>query len=242
MCACQHILLSIDCCDYHDSMDFLKCIRKKIEQDIELKENLYSLIMFGSYVRGDFVDGVSDLDFFAVLREGREEIIPRLKVVLEECTSGVKRLLVDLPWEYLENLDDPLNKGYPFKFLTFYQDDFLENHVVVYGSGIEDILPRYDWRTLVRWRAERLLNAAVRFKGDPKMLQLSAGEVARFMALLNGARSIKKSDILGALEEIDDEEALEIYTAYLNGRELEVEEEFWVNFIISRIKKFLNGK
>ena len=220
-------------------MDFLKCIRRRIEQDIELKEELYSVIMFGSYVRGDFVDGVSDLDFFAVVKRRHEEIIPKLKIILEECTSDVKRLEVDLPWGYLKNLDDPLNKEYPFKFLTFYQDDFLENHIIVYGKGIEDILPRYDWRNLARWRAEQLLNAPSKFRGNPKMLQLSAGEVARFIALLNGAKSIKKSDILKKLEKLNDREALEIYTAYLNGRELKVKEEFWINFITSRMRKFL---
>jgi predicted nucleotidyltransferase len=43
---------------------------------------LFSVVMFGSYVRGDFVDGVSDLDFFAVIRRN-EGCIPKLKIVLE---------------------------------------------------------------------------------------------------------------------------------------------------------------
>ncbi len=55
--------------------------------------------MFGSYVRGDFIDGVSDLDFFAVLKgDSHETIIPRLRTIIEECTEHIRYKLVDLPW------------------------------------------------------------------------------------------------------------------------------------------------
>lgn len=86
-------------------LGFIECIREKIERDDVTREGLHSLIMFGSWVRGDFVDGVSDLDFFAVLRGvSHEAVIPRLSTILEECTEHVMRTEVDLPWEYLENL------------------------------------------------------------------------------------------------------------------------------------------
>jgi predicted nucleotidyltransferase len=135
-------------------MGFLECIKAGIEGVDERREELYSLILFGSYVRGDFVEGVSDLDFFAVVNESHERSIERLRSLLDECMKNIKRREVDLAWSYLEELDDPLNKGYPFNFLTIYQDDFFGNHIVVYGKEIESILPRYDWRELIRWRAE----------------------------------------------------------------------------------------
>ena len=223
-------------------LGFIECIRERIERDDVTREGLHSLILFGSWVRGDFVEGVSDLDLFAVLRGGSHEaVISRLKTIIEACTEHVRRTEVDLPWEYLENLDDPLNKGYPFNFLTFYQDDFLENHVVVYGEGIESILPRYDWRTLISWRAERLLKNLERDGGNPKMLRIGAGQVIRLLALMNGARSIRKDDILKTIEALDDQEALEIFRAYLGGRELDRGEEFWVEFIRSRIEKIKIG-
>jgi len=197
-------------------LGFIICIRERIERDDVTREGLHSLILFGSWVRGDFVDRVSDLEH-------------------------VRRTEVDLPWEYLENLDDPLNKGYPFNFLTFYQDDFLENHVVVYGEGIEHILPRYDWRTLIAWRADRLLKNLERDRRNPKMLRIGAGQVIRLLALMNGARSIRKEDVLKAMEALTDPEALEIFRAYLGGRELDRGEDFWVDFIRSRLEKIKNG-
>jgi predicted nucleotidyltransferase len=219
-------------------MDFIECIRDGIEGVDELGEGLYSLILFGSYARGDFVDGVSDLDFFAVLRGGSADtIVPRLRAIIEECTEHIKCKMVDLPWERLENLDDPMNKGYPFKFLTFYQEDFIENHVVVYGKDIVNLLPRYDREGLLRWRAERLLINIERDRDKPEMLRLGAGEVIRLIALMGGAESIDKVDVSSTLEALGDDEALEIFTAYLDGRELERPVEYWAGFIRSRIKK-----
>jgi hypothetical protein len=222
-------------------MDFTECIRERINEDEDLASGIHSLIVFNSFVRGDFVEGVSDLDFFAVLTRDPEEIMPKLTPIVEECTSGIEKVLLDLPWSRLSEIDDPLNKGFPFKFLTIYQDDFLENHVVVYGKGVEDILPRYDREELFRWRAERLLNSPERFKDNPKMLRGSAGEVARLMALMNGTKSISKDDIRATLERIGDEEALEIWVAYLEGRKLEYPGGYWAEFITSRVRKCLEG-
>ena len=220
-------------------MYFTECIRDRINQDGDLASGIHSLIVFNSYVRGDFVEGVSDLDFFAVLTGDPKEIMPRLTPIVEECTLGIEKVLLDLPWSRLSEIDDPLNKGVPFKFLTIYQDDFLENHVVVYGKGIEDILPRYDRKELFGWRAERLLNSPERFKDDPKMLRISAGEAIRLMALMYGSKSIGKGDIRATLEAIGDEEAQEIFEAYLDGRNLERSNEYWAEFIASRVRKYL---
>lgn len=223
-------------------LGFIDCIRDRVERDDAKKEGLHSLILFGSWVRGDFIDGVSDLDFFAVLRGSpHEKGISSLSTILEECTEHVRRTEVDLALEYLENLDDPLKKGYPFNFLTFYQDDFLENHIVVLGEGIERILPRYDCRTLISWRADRLLKNLERDRKNPKMLRIVAGQVIRLLALMNGARRIRKGDVLKTIEALDDPEALEIFKAYLGGRMLDRVEDFWVDFIRSRLEKIKGG-
>jgi len=36
-----------------------------------LKENLYDILLFGSTVRGDFVEGFSDIDFITILKDSR---------------------------------------------------------------------------------------------------------------------------------------------------------------------------
>lgn len=220
--------------------EYRKCIRKRIEADRELKRQLHSLIQYGSSVRGDFVEGVSDLDFFAVLYEEPDSSIPRLRNILEECTRTVDKTIVDLAWEYLKNLHDPLNKGYPFKFLTIYQRDFLDNHFVIYSEGIEGILPMYEWRSLIRWRVERLLANVERDRRNKKMLRIGAGEVIRLMALFNGASSISKDETLKKIEEIGDKEALRIFTDYLSGIDPKLPESYYIDFITERLRSILD--
>jgi len=44
------------------SLSLKDCIRRRVAADPELS-GIHSLMLFGSYVRGDFVPGLSDLDF-----------------------------------------------------------------------------------------------------------------------------------------------------------------------------------
>jgi len=216
----------------------VNCIKNKIKESPELVDELYSLILYGSAVRGDFIKGISDLDFFAVVKS-RDDILPLLREILEECTKNAGAVEVDLAWEFLENLKDPLNKGVPFKFLTIYQEDFLRNHVVIYGEDITQILSKYRFEELVEWRVKRLLTLAHTNRGNLKMLHITAGEVARLLALLNGAKTLKKDDILGTLHKLGDKDGLSVYTAYLNKRSMPFDEEFLRNFIVTRCNEIL---
>ncbi|HHI01341.1 MAG TPA: nucleotidyltransferase domain-containing protein [Thermococcus litoralis] len=216
----------------------INCIKNKIKEDPRLMDELYSLLLYGSAVRGDFIEGVSDLDFFVVLKSS-EEPLSSLRRILEDCVKNTGAVEVDLAWEFLENLDDPLNKGVPFKFLTIYQEDFLKNHVVIYGEEITEILPKYRFEELIEWRVTRLLKLSDVNMGNLKMLHITAGEVARLLALLNGAKTLKKEDVLEALQKLKDEDALSIYASYLNKRSISFDEEFLRSFIAIRCNKIL---
>jgi hypothetical protein len=150
--------------------------------------------------------------------------------------------LIDLPSVNIIDLQEPLNQKNPLKFLTFYQEDFLKNQKVVYGEDISDILPSYDKKALQNARAEQLIRAPQRFKDNPELLLLSAGETARFEAIIKGSNSISKVDIMKTLKKIGDEEALRIYSAYIEGREIEFSREYLSSFIVSRISKFLENR
>lgn len=126
------------------------------------------------------------------------------------------------------------DKGFPFKFLTIYQQDFLDHHVVIYGQDIASLLPKYRFKDLLEWRIERLLASINKFSGNLKMLHIGAGEVLRLLALIHGARSLRKNEVLRVLKIIGDIEALEIYRAYLNGRELRFSEDYLKEFVRSR--------
>jgi len=213
-------------------------LREKLAEVHELDKELYSFILYGSLVRGDFIPKVSDIDFFAVVKN--DVIIPTLKEILLDVCRDIEASEVDLAWEYLENICDPLSRGYPFKFLTIYQDDFIRNHVVVYGRDIADMLPRYDVESLIKWRCRFLLNLVERHKGNIKMLHIIAGETARLMAWIEH-RSLHKETVLNTLLRLGDWDALEIYKAYLDKRRLPYTEGFLIQFVKTRVKKILDS-
>ena len=77
-------------------MAYFDCIINRIKAIDDLSENLYSLSLFGSYVRGDYIEGVSDLDFYAVFKEYTEESVNDITLIAEECTQGLKRRHFDV--------------------------------------------------------------------------------------------------------------------------------------------------
>ncbi|WP_297417202.1 nucleotidyltransferase domain-containing protein [Thermococcus sp.] len=212
----------------------IDCIRRELGR----VPGLHSLILYGSLVRGDYLQGTSDVDFFAVLEDGMEpeEVLSKLQPVLEECTEGLKPVEVDIAWEWLSNLRDPLNLGYPYKFLTVYQADFRENHLVVLGEDITELLPEYRVEDILPGRLDGILRNLERFSGNMKMPHILAGETARLMAFLNGS-SLRKGDVLEKLKELGDEEAVRVYRSYLDGRKTEFDGEFLVGFVASRVEK-----
>ena len=217
------------------SLSLKDCIRRRVAADPELS-GIHSLVLFGSYVRGDFVPGLSDLDFLVVARNEPPDM-DRLKEIIEGCAEGIDYKLVDLPWERLDSLRDPMRLGYGFKFLTIYQRDFLKHHEVVYGEEVAHLIPLYPMDELIRWRTERLADSGKLIEENPDLAPVVAGEVCRLIAVINGAQDISKQSILETLEEAGDEQALEIYEAYVDKRQLNVDREYYLGFIASRIER-----
>jgi predicted nucleotidyltransferase len=218
-----------------NSLSFKDCIGRRISADPMLSK-IYSLILFGSYVRGDFVPGLSDLDILVIVRDESPDMV-RLHEIISSCVEGTGHRFLDLPWERLENLRDPMNMGYGFKFLTIYLDDFLENHELIYGEDVAPLLPRYDTDVLMRWRMERLSKSEKLIKDRPDLAPVVAGEVCRLMAIIGGVGDISKQGVLDALKAVGDEQATDIYESYVRNRKPDKDQEYYVKFIESRIRK-----
>ena len=200
---------------------FLECLVERVRGDTVLKEAVFSLILFGSYVRGDYMPGVSDLDICAVLRG--ESAADALRRAVDECvrSTGYDGA-VDLAWCTVEEMRNPLAGGYPFKFLTVYLEDFRKHHRVIYGEEIAGLLPEKPPGDTLRWRAKRLRELAEERKGDERMLSIVAGEAVRLLALLHGATGISKGEVEKALDAVSEESlralARSVWSAYLSGR------------------------
>lgn len=218
------------------------CIADGIAADDALASAVHAVIRYGSYERGDFVPGVSDIDFFVVLAEERD-VVADVEALLESCTADLEVRDVDLAWEYLWNLDDPLNDGYPWKFLTVYQRDFRDNHAVVYGEDVVDRLPEYDFEELLAWRLDRVRETLAEYAddGDEKMLHVTVGELVRLRALVDGAESLRKDDVLSTLAEHDRDDAHRIYAQYVDGGDYDFDPERLASFARSTVAELREG-
>lgn len=225
------------------------CIDRRIEASDGLARAVHALVRYGSFERGDFVPGLSDLDYFAVVdtaalgdrqpggdaledrsdRTGenapedghgdqharvRTAVVEPLEEILRACAEPIDHRGVDLAWEYRRAFEHP-DAGIPFKFLTVYREDFRRHHAVVYGVDVTDELPSVDRSAALSDRLDRLAGLAEEHADDPEALRFLAGETARLRALLDGADSLRKDDVLAALEATDRTDALRVYRTYL---------------------------
>lgn len=205
------------------------CIVDRIEADPELDEGVHSVVRYGSFERGDFVAGLSDLDYFAVVDD--DDVAHRLLSVLEDCAAPVDVREVDLAWEYPENVGDR-DAGVPFKCLTVYQTDFRRHHAVVYGEDVVATLPVRTFEEELPRRFDRLERLADEVEED-RMVRILAGETARQRARFEGAGSLRKDDVRETLAAEGPDDALRVYEAYLDGEDLDP--AFCRRFVVEQV-------
>lgn len=206
------------------------CTRRSIARREEL--GAVSLVRYGSAERGDFVPGVSDLDYFAVVEDG--DVIPDLRELLRQCTAGVDYREIDIAWEYADNFPDPY-AGIPFKCLTIYQADFRQHHTLVFGEDVFSDLPVYEFEDELPRRLDRIERLADVEAETVESLRIIAGECVRLRALVDGADSLRKGDVLDTLLEHDRCEALRLYRAYVEGEPIGCSESELRAFIDSQV-------
>lgn len=163
----------------------MNLLKIQIGSEPELSEQLYSFTLFGSLVRGDYRPSISDIDFFAVFRDGNNPL-DKLQILVTNAVRNIPIREVDIAWAFLEDVKDPLNRGYPFKFLTIYQQDFLKHHITVYGKDVASLIPRYDFKQLLPWAKKRLRGNLQSFRGNIKMLRITTGETVKLQAMKMG--------------------------------------------------------
>ena len=72
------------------------------------------------------------------------------------------------------------------------------------------------------------------------MMRIGAGQTILFMTREAGATGIGKDETLRVLKQIGDKQAIEIYTAYLEGIELDYPHAYWADFIKSRLSSYVS--
>lgn len=78
-------------------------------------------------------------------------------------------------------------------------------------------------------------------KTHPELLMVQAGEVAKFLAVINGEEKIDKNSILNSLKKLGDIKAYKIHYEYVNEEEEHHPDEYYIQFIISRLAPILDN-
>ena len=73
------------------------------------------------------------------------------------------------------------------------------------------------------------------------MLRLGAGQAIRLLALMNGATSIRKNDVLNVLEVLHDDEALRVFSADIEGVELDRTTDYGVGARVKNYSRYVYG-
>ena len=112
-----------------------------------LATKLYSVVLYGSLVRGDFIDNVSDIDLIVVLKNAVEPSTGQQVSEIFKRVAGQKGIHVDAPYLLEEKLplkgkDQQLIKQMQkcwvqFGFFAF---DILQHHKILYGEDFVEKL------------------------------------------------------------------------------------------------------
>lgn len=205
---------------YHEALDK---VVERISKTDDLRARVYSIALFGSLSRGDFVYGESDIDLMIVLEwprivekegwKGFDEYGMPVREVFLECFKHLpvpesRGHLLDLPTVPrahlpLRGVDVPLDPDfdYPvFKYLGVYRFD-LEHWKILYGEDFRSGLVEADYRGLLPTMAANLLSRN-RSVGSLKEVLGIALHAIRLSQVFYGEETLDKRKVMGNFQDL----------------------------------------
>lgn len=208
------------------------------ELDIASREEVTSIVLYGSLVRGDFVTNVSDIDILLVFNT---EPTDRIVEEVQKCFTDVAvpyrgksncPEVFDIPWVFVSEL--PLKNATAkeshlyWKFLEIFAFDFVAHSEVLRGEDFRQKLNVKDPKTLIQSRAEDLRNKWSKFKADKKhwMVVIITGELIRLAQIKFGERTIDKRVVYQNFKK---------HVPYFDGKEFI--DVFWNEYLTGGLDK-----
>ena len=183
--------------------------------------NVISIIVDGSFVRGDFLDNNSDIDITITVNDVRNGVNKEIVHFLNELEANLpkrdvshKPLKYDVQWQSYSDVlklgklsidewnGSLIPSGYPKLWL--YAFDVVNHHRVIYGPDVTVHYSRIDPDNFVALRIERLKNACVSLMGNIGNYEIEHGgitqikntfEIMRALYLSKGFKSINKHEV-----------------------------------------------
>lgn len=172
-------------------------IFQEFTQDYQavFKDDLKSIILYGSGARGEYVPKKSDLNFLIVLTEAAMDRLRDAFPLIRKWRKRRVNIPLFLTEEYIASSLD----SFPVEFLNF-----RESHVLVFGKDVLEELP-FD-KKHIRLQCERelkgklllLREAYLDSEGRPKGLgQVSSASLTAFLSLFRALLFLKDREIPG---------------------------------------------
>lgn len=204
-----------------ENIQLLKCELEKINTSIQ--NEIVSIIIDGSVVRGDFIEDSSDIDITITtfkknidshIKNNIEEVIKNIQEKLPVRQYPRKPLIYDIQWQDINTVKecgkrminewnkDNIPSGYPKLWL--YAFDSIKHHIVIYGEDITQFYTKIEPQYFVPIRMERIRKSAIDLGDRVSDYELGKGgitqiknawETIRCKCISKGLLSIKKNDI-----------------------------------------------
>ncbi|WP_461612055.1 nucleotidyltransferase domain-containing protein [Clostridium sp. Marseille-QA1073] len=204
-----------------ENIQLLQCELQKISSSIQ--NEIASVIIDGSVVRGDFIEDSSDIDITITtfyknvdlqVKKSVEEVIKNIQSKLPKREYPRKLLVYDIQWQDINTVKEcgqrELNewsvnnipKGYPKLWL--YAFDSIKHHVVIYGEDITQFYTKIEPQYFVPIRMERIQKSIMDLRDRISDYDMKNGsitqiknvwETIRCICISKGLLSIKKNDV-----------------------------------------------
>lgn len=188
-----------------------------------IQNEIVSVIIDGSVVRGDFIEDSSDIDI--TITTFRKDIDLQIKNNIEETIKNIQKklpirqyprkpLIYDIQWQDINTVKDcgkrmiyewnkdNIPSGYPKLWL--YAFDSIKHHIVIYGQDVTQFYTKIEPQYFIPVRMERIRKSAMDLGDRVSDYELNNGgitqiknawEAIRCICISKGLLSIMKNDI-----------------------------------------------
>lgn len=239
-----------------ENIQQLKYDIQKINSSIE--DEIYSIIIDGSIIRGDFVEESSDVDITITsfhkdvnlqVKRQLEEVIKNIEKKLPKREYPRKPLVYDVQWQDFDTIKecgrrklndwnpDNIPGGYPKLWL--YTFDSIKHHIVIYGQDITCFYTTIEPKYFVPIRMKRLHKSVMEIGDRVSDYEMNYGaitqiknawETVRCICISKGLLSIRKNDIF-----------LFCKTYFTDEEDLKMIEDLYYFFLGEQSSRLLEG-
>ncbi len=207
----------------------IRLLKRKLYNSAHVQATVESVIIDGSFARGDFLDTCSDIDITITSSSKAEKytrtvmlaLIQDVEKELPVRDKNCKPLRYDIQWQSLDTVRETgkrkfeewsienIPSGYPKLWL--YAFDSIANHMVLFGKDVTEYYTEIEPKEFVPIRLQRITDAVCDIKGEPTEYECAYGgvtqiknawETVRALCLKAGLASIKKQDIYDCSQNI----------------------------------------